>query len=93
MSESQFEWDPYKNLYNAQKHGITFMAAQVAFLDPNRVILEDTKHSIKEKRYFCIGKIPEGILTVRFTHRANKIRIIGAGFWREGKKIYEKENH
>lgn len=22
----------------------------------------------------------------------NSIRIIGAGFWRKGKKIYEKEN-
>jgi hypothetical protein len=30
--------------------------------------------------------------TVRFSYRSNKIRIIGAGYWRKGKKIYEKEN-
>ena len=33
-----------------------------------------------------------GILTVRFTRRGEAIRIIGAGYWRKGKAIYEKEN-
>jgi hypothetical protein len=28
-------------------------------------------------------------LTVRFTYRSGVIRIIGAGYWRKGKKIYE----
>ncbi len=36
--------------------------------------------------------INNDIITVRFTYRGKKIRIFGAGFWREGKKIYEKEN-
>lgn len=36
--------------------------------------------------------IAEGILTVRFTYRARVIRIFGAGYWRKGKAIYEKEN-
>jgi hypothetical protein len=26
-------------------------------------------------------------------NRENMIRIFGAGYWRKGKKIYEKENH
>lgn len=29
-------------------------------------------------------------MTVRFTYRNNKIRIIGAGYWRQGKKVYEE---
>ena len=33
-----------------------------------------------------------GIVTVRFTHRAGVIRIFGAGYWRKGKVIYEREN-
>ena len=66
--------------------------AQLAFLDHNRVILEDLGHSLDESRYYCLGKVTDGILTVRFTYRKGKIRIIGAGFWRKGKKIYEKEN-
>ena len=62
------------------------------FLDEKRIILEDQSHSDEEQRYYCLGKVAEGILTVRFTYRNNIIRIIGAGYWRKGKKIYEKEN-
>lgn len=87
-----FEWDESKNKENQLKHGISFNFAQYAFKDDKRVILEDLNHSEKEKRYYCIGKIEDGIVTVRFTFRQNVIRIFGAGYWRKGKKIYEKEN-
>ncbi len=87
---SSFEWDPAKNQTNLQKHGVSFDLAQFAFADPNRVILEDLEHSNHEKRYFCLGKVAEGILTVRFTVRDNTIRIFGAGYWRKGRKIYEE---
>jgi len=29
-------------------------------------------------RYYCFGKVGDGILTVRFTYRNNVIRIIGS---------------
>ena len=88
-----FEWDTKKDDRNRKKHGVPFMLAQYAFADPDRIILEDVAHSNKlEKRYFCLGKIGDGILTVRFTYRENNIRIFGAGYWRKGKKIYEKQN-
>jgi uncharacterized DUF497 family protein len=89
---SDFEWDSAKDKSNQEKHGVSFALAQLAFLDHNRVILEDLGHSLDESRYYCLGKVTDGILTVRFTYRKGKIRIIGAGFWRKGKKIYEKEN-
>ena len=90
----QFEWDDTKDEFNERKHNISFYAAQYAFADPNRVIAEDLDHSTEsEKRYFCIGEVDKEIVTVRFTVRNNKIRIIGAGYWRKGKKIYEKENY
>ena len=94
MNEPSFEWDPAKNRENERKHGVTFFEAQAAFLDPNRVIAEDLKHSQKEKRYYCFGANEEGtgILTVRFTCRSGHIRIIGAGYWSEGKKVYEQAN-
>ena len=66
--------------------------AQLTFLDERRVILEDLSHSGDEKRYYCLGSVAGEILTVRFTYRDNVIRIIGAGFWRKGKKLYEEEN-
>lgn len=89
---TQFEWNEKKNATNLKKHGISFSLAQLAFADPDRVILEDLEHSETEKRYYCLGEVAEGILTVRFTYRKNVIRIFGAGYWRKGKKIYEKEN-
>jgi len=89
---SDFEWDSAKDLINQEKHGVSFALAQLAFLDHHRIILEDLEHSQDENRYYCLGLVAGGILTVRFTHRKRKIRIIGAGYWRKGKKIYEKEN-
>lgn len=91
MSTS-FEWDEEKESENLLKHGVDFETAQYAFIDPKRVIAEDVAHCQVEKRYYCFGKVKGGILTVRFTYRSKRIRIIGAGFWRKGKKIYEKQN-
>jgi uncharacterized protein len=90
--QSDFEWDPKKDKQNQVKHGVSFALAQLAFLDHDRIILENLEHSENEKRFYCLGRVCEGIMTVRFTYRNNKIRIIGAGYWRKGKKIYEREN-
>jgi uncharacterized DUF497 family protein len=88
-----FEWNDSKNAANKAKHGLSFYDAQDAFFDKHRVILLDTKHSSKEKRYFCTGRTSSGgIATVRFTIRNGQIRIIGAGYWRKGKKLYDKQN-
>jgi uncharacterized DUF497 family protein len=94
MSEPSFEWDGAKDTASRRKHGVSFHEAQYAFLDPKRVIAEDLSHSQKEQRYYCIGSNQEGtgILTVRFTYRSGRIRIIGAGYWRKGKKVYEQAN-
>lgn len=87
----QFEWDENKNISNIDKHKIAFADAIRAFEDPNRKILFNGKHSKEEKRYYCLGIVNQKVLTVRFTVRAQAIRIIGAGYWREGKKKYEQE--
>ncbi len=92
MKKAKFEWDASKDKQNQDKHGVSFEFAQYAFADPNRVIAEDLSHSQKEKRYYCFGKVGDGIITVRFTFRGGTIRIIGAGYWRKGRKLYENEN-
>jgi len=92
MSTAHFEWDSKKDHENLQKYGVSFALAQHAFADPHRIIAEDLNHSDDEMRYYCFGKTGDGILTVRFTYRSNVIRIIGAGYWRKGKAIYEHEN-
>ena len=63
---TNFEWDEEKNNENIKKHNVSFYLAQYTFADANRVILEDVKHSGEEKRYYCLGKIDDEILTVRF---------------------------
>ena len=92
MQKTHFEWDDAKDKENEAKHGIAFAMAQRAFLDPDRVIAEDTTHSTQEERFYCIGRVGDGIITVRFTYRSGVVRIFGAGYWRKGKKLYEKTN-
>ena len=92
MTQTRFEWDPAKDRENQKKHGISFSEAKAAFADARRVIAEDLSHGNGEQRYYCFGCAGEGILTVRFTYRENVIRIYGAGYWRKGRHIYEREN-
>lgn len=92
MEVARIEWDPAKDLENRRKHRVSFVEAQLAFGDERCVIAEDLAHSSGEPRYYCFGRIGGGIVTVRFTLRPGAIRIIGAGFWRKGKAIYEREN-
>jgi len=93
MPQATFEWDPKKDLENQARHGVSFVKAQYAFADPQRVIAEDLSHSSEEeKRYYCFGAVEGGVLTVRFMYREDRIRIIGAGYWRKGKRIYEQAN-
>jgi uncharacterized DUF497 family protein len=90
--EMEFQWDSDKDAENRRKHGVGFTLAQQAFIDPKRVIARDMSHSESEPRFYCFGMVGAHILTVRFTYRREVIRIIGAGYWRKGKRIYEQEN-
>jgi uncharacterized protein len=92
MITTRFDWDSNKDIDNQLKHGVSFSIAQYAFSDPRRVIAQDVSHSQTEERFYCFGEVDGGILTVRFTYRESIIRIIGAGYWRKGKAIYEREN-
>lgn len=92
MVKARFGWDLDKDRENQSKHGVSFAEAQLAFADPQRVIAEDLSHSSSEKRYYCFGEAMGGVLTVRFTYRESVIRIFGAGYWRKGKRIYDREN-
>ena len=92
MVNSSFEWDDAKDVANRLKHGLSFAEAQYAFVDPDRVIARDLAHGGKEERFYCFGRLGDGVATVRFTMRGGVIRIFGAGYWRKGKRIYEQEN-
>jgi len=87
-----FEWDFDKDAENQRKHAVSFSLAQRVFLDPRRVIARDVAHSGSEERFYCFGSVGGEVITLRFTYRSGVIRIIGAGYWRRGRRIYEQEN-
>ena len=86
-----FIWDQEKEVSNRKKHGVDFRTASEAFKDPHRKIYKDSRHTDREERLFCIGKVGQRVLTVRFVYREGKIRIIGAGHWRKGRRYYEEK--
>ncbi|MBU4312737.1 MAG: BrnT family toxin [Candidatus Omnitrophica bacterium] len=88
--ELSFIWDPRKEFLNIYKHRVNFVSATKVFNDQERKICTDTKHSDNEERFFCAGKVDGKVLTVRFAYRCDKIRIIGAGYWRKGVRLYEE---
>ena len=45
MRSARFEWDAEKDRENQEKHNVSFSLAQYAFLDPKRIIVEDSNHS------------------------------------------------
>jgi hypothetical protein len=92
MPKPSFEWDEEKDFVNQKKHGVSFEEAQNAFDDPKRIIIRDLDHEEIEKRFFCLGLVKGKVMTVRFSYRRKRIRIYGAGYWRQGRKRYEQEN-
>lgn len=91
VENNSFVWDVRKEKINKVKHGVDFVLAAKVFADTKRKVFKDERHSSNEERYFCIGKVKNRILTVRFVFRDEKIRIIGAGYWRKGRKYYEEK--
>lgn len=88
----RFEWDAAKERRNIAKHGVDFRIAARVFDGPRLVMAEDEAHSRNERRLFAFGFVGGGVLTVRFTVRDERVRIIGAGYWRRGREAYEEAN-
>ena len=93
----KFAWDPRKETTNLAKHGVPFSEAKQAFNDPLAVVAFDEVHSPRGKselRWWLLGKVGARVMLVRYTHRPSGIiRIIGAGYWEIGAKIYEEKNN
>lgn len=91
--DTYFEWDEKKNQENIRKHQISFGEARKAFADPKRIILQDSKHSGSESRMYCLVRVANTIIMVRYVKRGKRMRIFGAGAWRQAKLIYERKNN
>jgi len=92
----KFTWDSRKEAANIAKHEVRFSEAQHAFDDLNAIVAFDEAHSPRgdhELRWWLLGKVENRVMLVRYTHRSGGVvRIIGAGYWEKGAKLYEQEN-
>lgn len=86
----RFEWDRDKDNNNYKKHAINFQTASEVFSDPYHVTILDCDHSDMEERWYCLGYVRGRIATVRYTLRGERIRIIGAGYWKEKEYMKKK---
>lgn len=74
----EFEWDENKDKSNQAKHGISFDEAAEIFQYPMYKLV-DNRFDYGEIRYIGIGSNQQMIvLTVVFTERESRIRIISA---------------
>lgn len=75
--EGIFEWDENKRLSNIRKHGIDFLDARWVFSDPNAITFPSHRDHA-EPRFLTVGRVGIRAVTVVFTMRGDRIRIISA---------------
>jgi uncharacterized DUF497 family protein len=83
MQDENFEWDDDKAAENLRDHRMSFEQAAFAFNDPFAVEWIDERESYGEERCILLGMTNGQVLTVVYTERSERIRIISA--WRATK--------
>lgn len=94
VSESEsFEWDQGNVEKSEAKHQVSCEEAEQVFMNRPLFLVDDPKHSQTETRIKAFGRTDEGrLLTVSFTMRNRKIRVISArNMSRKERKAYEAQ--
>ena len=78
MRDDEFEWDDRKAASNWLKHHVSFDEARLVFRDPQAVDRPDLSEDYGEARYVIIGQAGAELLTVAYTERGDRYRIISA---------------
>jgi len=88
-----FAWDNGNSRKNERKHGVTDREAEEIFFNKPLIVTRSSKGG-PELRYAALGKTyGSRLLTVVFTVRARKIRVVNARpMSRNERKLYEEEN-
>ena len=88
-----FDWDEGNLSKNWQKHEVHFKEAEEIFFNRPVKIYSDSSHSAKEKRFLTYGITNKGRkLTIIFTFRNKKIRIISARDQsKKERRLYDKK--
>lgn len=87
-----FEWDAGNTAKNVLGHGVTPAEAEEVFFHTPVLLLEDARHSERERRFLAHGVTNGGrLLTAAFTVRGNLIRVISVrDMSRKERRSYEK---
>jgi len=89
----EFEWDDDKARSNLAKHHLSFDRATAVFDDPSAIELPVEVAGGGEWRYTLIGLMQLSLVTVVFTERGERIRIISARYaTKSEEKLYAAEN-
>ena len=88
-----FEWDSANREKNWQKHRVAWWECEEAFFNQPLYVSPDQRHSLKEERYYALGRTTRGrFLFVVFTRRRNKVRIISArDMHKKERRIYNEK--
>lgn len=78
MQDARFEWDDAKAHANLKKHDVSFEVARRVFDDPTSIDKIDDREDYSEDRFIVIGMADGQLLTVTYTERDDRIRIISA---------------
>jgi uncharacterized protein len=94
MRDDEFEWDDAKAAANLRKHAVGFAMARAVFRDPFAVERLDDRHQYGEERFVIIGVADGRLLTVAYTVRGDRLRIISArGAEPDEQRQYHEEDH
>jgi uncharacterized protein len=78
MRDDRFEWSDAKARANLRKHEVSFEAARLAFGDPAGIDEIDDREDYGEARFIFTGMVGRRLLTVAYTERDDRIRIVSA---------------
>jgi uncharacterized protein len=91
---SGFDWDDGNSRKSADKHDVSQAEAESVFFNDPLIVVEDEKHSDRERRLNALGKTAQDrLLHITFTLRQNgtMIRVISArDMHRKERKAYEQ---
>jgi uncharacterized DUF497 family protein len=90
---TKFQWDAANSGKNERRHGVTDREGEEIFFNRPLVVAKSVKGG-PELRYAALGKTyGSRLLSVVFTIRANRIRIISARpMSRRERELYAEEN-
>ncbi|HEY1243450.1 MAG TPA: BrnT family toxin [Hyphomicrobiaceae bacterium] len=78
MRDNRFEWSDAKARANLIDHKVSFEAAKLVFDDPRGLDELDNRFDYGEDRFNITGMAEGLLLTVTYTERGGRFRIISA---------------